>query len=328
MRDAAGNGVASAEVRWAPPGGAFEKRVSAGDDGSFTLLEVTPGEVVVRAGGGDNGIASERLTLAPGQNLDWNPLLARGDEVTGRVVLLESENALSGVLVELWSVSSSFLWCDATLTDADGRFALPNVPSGALELHVYASGVMNPPSAFPIRIVRPVFAPSDLGEIVLGVKDLLNGSLALTLLDPEGDPLPGAEVRAWQSSSGRGCFAGEPDEAGKLTLAGLPHGSYRVEAGGPFGWRDLGTLWFEEDVELAPERFAPAGFAHSSRRSPPPRHRPRSRCGARTPTSSLASTRASSVPRSWACARATTCCPPRPRRTGAARSRSRSGRAT
>jgi hypothetical protein len=177
------------------------------------------------------------------------------------VVLLAEENALSGVRVELWSVSPTFLWCDATITDDEGRFAIPNVPAGALELHVYASGVMNPRSTFPIRAVRAVFAPGDLGLIALDVDEIVASSLALTLLEPHGDPLPGAEVRVWQSSTGRGCFAGEPDETGKLVLQGLPHGAYRVEAGGPFGWRDLGTVWVDRDTELSPVRFAPASSA-------------------------------------------------------------------
>lgn len=259
VRDALGNPVSGAVLRWAVPSG--EKRVSSDETGAFELREVTAGEVVLRAGGGDRGRAHTEVTLAGGQDFTWNPVLERGDEVTGRVVLLEKANTLSGVLVELWSVSPSFLWCDSTLTDDDGRFAIPNVPPGALELHVYASGPMNPPSAFPIRIVRPVFAPGDLGDIVLSVNDLVTSSLALTVLDSHGDPLPGAEVRVWQNSSARGCFAGEPDEAGELTLAGLPHGSYRVEVGGPFGWRDLGTVWVEADMELPPERFAAAGFA-------------------------------------------------------------------
>jgi RNA polymerase sigma-70 factor (ECF subfamily) len=261
VRDAFGNPVPGAEIRWALPGGAFEKRVSSDEDGNFELLGVAPGEVVVRAGGGDLGRARANLTLAPDQDGTWNPVLERGDEVTGRVVLQEGARPLSGVLVELWSVSPTFLWCDSTLTDGDGRFAVPNVPSGALELHVYASGLMDPPSAFPIRVVRPVFAPGDVGDILLAAQDPVTSSLALTVLGPDSDPLPGSEVRVWQDSTGRGCFAGEPDETGKHALAGLPHGSYRVEVGGPFGWRELGTIWVDEDLELAPEHFAPAGLA-------------------------------------------------------------------
>jgi RNA polymerase sigma-70 factor (ECF subfamily) len=260
VRDAEGAPRQGVTVVWSAPD---RGRVSAvsGENGEYLLEEVRPGKGVVRAGGGDRGRARGDVTLAAEQELTWNPVLDRGDEVAGRVVLLESKNALSGVLIELWSTSSSFLWCDSTVTDDDCRFAIPNVPSGPLELFVYASGVMHPASSFPIRIVRPVFAPVELGEIVLDVNEIVSGSLSLTVLGPDGEPLPGAEVRVWQGSSGRGCFAGEPDDTGKLTLAGLPHGAYRVEAGGPFGWRDLGTVWFDEDVELPPERFAPAGFA-------------------------------------------------------------------
>jgi len=260
VRDALGNPVPNAELGWATPGAAFE-RVSSDENGAFELRGVTAGEVEVRAGGGDHGRARTLVKLAANEDLLWNPVLERGDEVTGRVALLHSGSAYPGVRVELWSVSPTFLWSDSTLTDGEGRFAIPNVPAGALELHVYASGRSRPPSAFPVRTVGPLFAPSDLGEIVLGEQDLETNSLALAVLDPHGDPLPGSEVRVWQDSTGRGCFAGEADEAGKHALAGLPRGSYRVEVGGPFGWHELGTIWVDEDLELAPERFAPAGLA-------------------------------------------------------------------
>jgi RNA polymerase sigma-70 factor (ECF subfamily) len=258
VRDALGNPLQGVGLAWTPHGGkGYNESAVTREDGAFLLEDIPPGAIVVRAGGGDHGRARSDVTLAAGEALEWNPVLDRGDEVTGRVVLREEANSLAGVLVELWSVSPTLLWCDATHTDDAGRFAIPNVPAGALELHVYASGVMNPRSAFPIRVVRSVFAPADV-QIVLDVGECGTSSLALTLLEPDGEALPGAEVRVWQSSTGRGSFAGEPDETGKLALDGLPHGAYRVEAGGPFGWRDLGTVWVDEDTELAPERFAPA----------------------------------------------------------------------
>jgi hypothetical protein len=273
VRDAHGNLVTGAVVCWARPGGAFEERTSTAEDGSFTLPDVAVGEVVVRAGGGDHGIASERLTLAPGQELAWNPALARGDEVTGRVCLFNARMGLARVLVELWSTSSSTLWCDATLTDEDGRFALPNVPPGTLALHVYASGSMNPPSAFPIRVVSPVLGTSDLGDILLAKDEVVTGSLAVTVLGPDGEPVPGAEVRVWQAATGRGVFASPSDEDGKLALAGLPVGSYRVEAGGPFGWRDLGSVWVDpwaEGVDLNEVRFPAPGLAQLGAELPSP----------------------------------------------------------
>jgi RNA polymerase sigma-70 factor (ECF subfamily) len=267
VRDARGAPAAGVRVAWR---GAGQTNGAAGDvnsdaDGAFVLENLPPGEVVLQAGGGDHGVARERLELASGEERPWNPLLERGDEVTGRVVLFVPEQPVAGVLVELWSVSSTSVWCDSTLTNEDGRFAIPNVPSGALELHVYASGNMNPPSTFPIRVVRPVFARSDVGDVVLQKDDVVLGSLELSVLDAEGARVPGAEVRVWQASTGRGAFAGEPDERGKLALAGLPGGPYRVEVGSPFGRRDLGTVWVdpwaERGLDLGEERVPAAGLA-------------------------------------------------------------------
>lgn len=278
VRDALGNPVPKAHLRWASTGRSQEEHLSglsallarrqwavAGDleqewtdeNGAFELSGVPAGEVELWAGGGDHGRARTRLTLAENQDFVRNPVLERGDEVTGRVTL-PGGDPFAGATVELWNVSPGFLWSDATRTDEKGRFALPNVPAGALELHVYTSG-SRAPSVFPVRISGPLFAPTDLGEIVLDAAELESSTLSLTVLDPDGNPLPGAEVRVWQEGTGRGFLAGEPDETGKHVLPGMPRGTYRVEVGGPFGWHDLGAVWVDGLMELPPYRFASAG---------------------------------------------------------------------
>ena len=257
VRDALGNPQKDVEIVCS--GAEYRERALSDENGAYLLENVPAGALVGRVGAGDRGRALTNVTLAAGEDLTWDPVLERGDEVAGRIVLARGENALSDVLVELWSVSPSFVWCDATLTGEDGRFSIPNVPAGALELHVYASGPMDPPSTLPVHVVRPLFAPAELGDVVLAVNEITSHTLALRVLAPNGEPLPGAQMRVW-SATGRGFFAAKPDDEGKLALAGLPQGNYRVEAGGPFGWRDLGMVWLAEDTELPPVRFARPGF--------------------------------------------------------------------
>jgi hypothetical protein len=257
VRDALGNALAGVELGWGPPGRTLTQSTTSDENGAFALTDIPAGEVRLRAGGGDQGRADERVTLGAGQEFAWNPLLERGDEVSGRV-LTADRKGLAGLRVELWSASSSYLWSDSTLTNEDGRFAIPNVPPGAYELHVYAA---EPASAFPVRVLRPVFAPADLGEIVLAPSELVRHTLKVAALDAQGAPMSGAELRVWQGASGRGALVATASDEGVLSLAGLPAGAYRVELGGAFGWRDLGTTWLEADLELGAERFAAPGLA-------------------------------------------------------------------
>ncbi len=258
VHDSAGHALEGVGVGWGLPGRAPTDWVHTDAQGAFLLENVTPGEVELWAGGGDHGRARTHLTLAAGEERGWNAVLERGDEVTGRV-LLASGDALAGLRVELWSVSPSFVWCDTTLTDDEGRFALPNVPGGALELLVWATGPVQPPSVFPVRVLAPVFGRSDVGEIVLTPRELATHALAAKLVDASGEGLVGGELRVWHETSGRGLFASAGDEPGTFRLAGLPAGVYRVEAGGPLGWRDLGRVWVDEQVELGSVRFANLG---------------------------------------------------------------------
>ncbi|MSR61811.1 MAG: sigma-70 family RNA polymerase sigma factor [Planctomycetes bacterium] len=257
VRDASGDALAGVEVGWGPPGRAYTQSAVSDESGVFALTDIPAGEVRLRAGGGDLGRAEERVTLVGDQDLAWNPLLERGDEVSGRVLSAEKKG-LVGLRVELWSASSSYLWSDSTLTNEDGRFAIPNVPSGAYELHVYS---MEPPSLLPLRVVRPVYARTELGELVLAPQETALHTLKVVALDPRGAPLAGAELRVWHADSGRGALVASADEQGALKVTGLSPGAYRLELGGPLGWRDLGTTWLEDDLELGAERFAAPGVA-------------------------------------------------------------------
>lgn len=258
VRDEAGNPLAGVLIGWGPPGCALGDWVHSDEHGAFEL-DVLPGDVELRAGGGDHGRASGRATLAAGAEHAWDAVLERGAEVKGRV-LSSSGDPLRDQRIELWSVSSASVWCDATRTDEHGRFAVPNVPGGALELLVYEAAPIGAPSSFPVHTLQSVFAGTDVGEIVLDAEVLRTHALSARLLDWRGEPLPGSELRVWHEASGAGRFALEIDTPGEFVLTGLPAGSYRVTAGGPLGWRDLGRVWVDgEDLDLGSERFAAPG---------------------------------------------------------------------
>jgi len=257
VRDSAGQPVAGALVAWGLPDQAPAGRTTSDASGAFLLEDLGAGELALQAGGGDHGRAATRLTLAEGDERAWDPVLERGAELRGRLVL-PGERPLAGARVELWRADSGSLWCDATHSGDDGRFALPNLPPGAFELHVTPAG-----QHLPARVVGAVFAGADLGTLELAPEELASRDVLLRPLDASDQPLPEAELRLRQLATGLVTLARAPDEAGAFLAPGLPAGAYRIELGSARAWRDLGTVWIdtagEGPLDLGRERVADPG---------------------------------------------------------------------
>lgn len=255
VRDPDGNLIANAEIGYGPPGQRLVATVTSDEQGVFELADVPSGEWRLRARGpGGEGRCDELLTLAAGDNASWNPLLERGHELTGRVLLPDGA-PLAASEIELWNTDGRQLYRAVARTNEDGRFAFAHLASGDYELHVRTED-----ARFPTRIVTPVLAPGDVGTLQLTPSEVARHKLVVALEDADGQPLSGGKVRLWHAASGRGLELDGLDENGQLTCDGLPRGFYRVEVGGALGWRDLGTSWIEADLDLGRVRFARPGL--------------------------------------------------------------------
>jgi hypothetical protein len=115
---------------------------------------------------------------------------------------------------------------------------------------------------FPVRIVAPVLAPGDVGTLQLTASEIARHALVVALEDADGERILDGKVRVWHDESGRGIELNGLDENGQLTCDGLPRGLYRVEVGGALGWRDLGTSWIEQDLDLGKVHFARPGLVN------------------------------------------------------------------
>jgi len=242
-------------VGWGPPGHALSTSVRTDDTGRFRL-PVSEGELEVHALGGRLGSAHRVHAFVAGEELLWNASLDPGSVVSGRVVL-PTGDPLEDVRVELVRRDAGLLWTDRRTTAEDGTFAFPEVPPGHYELQVFASGPIEPASRFPVRAIGPLRSGEELGDLVLEPRDLAVHALRLELRSGDHS-LADGEVRVWQTSTGRGIFAAAGEDGRFRVADGLPTGSYRVEAGGPLGWRDLGTLWIDRDQDLGFEAFPAA----------------------------------------------------------------------
>jgi protocatechuate 3,4-dioxygenase beta subunit len=193
-------------------------RVTTGADGRFELgsrlLHRKPGEptdagqpsqpvIVVRAEGfADFG---HQCFDACTSSYDAGDLqLVAGASIEGRVVDEHGQPlAAARVGADVESEQDCLppqdvsAWLHAVDTGADGRFVLPGLPTGAVRLHLAASGCTRLDTD-PVTVRAG--SAANCGDLVLPVGSLVAG----TVVDPQGKPRAGARVTSvWIPLGGR-----------------------------------------------------------------------------------------------------------------------------
>ncbi len=167
--------------------------------GEYTVGELKPGDYELRSSGVPLGRASASFALAAGQRHAWTARLDAGLVFAGR--LLDREGVpLANWVVEL-DAGPSRAHFDFAATDADGRFAISNVPEGFLRVLARPTWAAGKPavlvheriaaSAHEVELRAPILA-SDLGATV---------RLDATLHDLRG--VREAELRVLRTDSGQ-----------------------------------------------------------------------------------------------------------------------------
>lgn len=211
-------------------------RVRSRGDGSYRFEGLPPGDIELRAGGGDEGLVRVRVAVpAGGPPVRVDMPLEKGAVVRGRALGTDGE-PLAGYVVEFETRDGT--WADACTTRDDGAFELPNQPvaPGSLALTRSAGDV-------PVAFV-PHVTPGGFAEVLdLRACGPARGSLAVQVRAPES--VVGIEVRAWHTDSGRARVFARAGRNGFVTH-GLATGRYRVEIGSvPAGRLDLGEVWVD-----------------------------------------------------------------------------------
>ncbi|HEX7181544.1 MAG TPA: carboxypeptidase regulatory-like domain-containing protein [Thermoanaerobaculia bacterium] len=256
--DPSGRPVADARILVDPllPSG---PSVASAPDGRFRLDGLPPAAALALSARlehpgrppGPASTASPLSPLAPGEPRKGVRLvLVRGAMVFGAVVTVEgrTESEAAGARVRLQPLRAGSPAVEVT-TGRDGRFLLADLPAGRYRLDVRKAGL--PAPVLPEVVLPEPVRDLDLGRIVLprGV------TLAGVVTDPEGRPIPGAEVRA--TAIGRESAPEEPP--------------IRATTGDDGGFR-LGGLREGEPVDLRAEHpdYAPAEIAGVEAAPDPP----------------------------------------------------------
>lgn len=229
VRDLKGAPVAGALV-WSE-GDPGVSCVKAGADGGFQIRLPASGEAKLRAVGAGY-LLSDPKPAPRGQGPPLVLALAPAGSITGRVVDAAGQ-PLARVQIRAtpdpWEGGPSRSWA---WSRADGRFRLSRLPPGKLYEMAATRDGFAPASvkADALSSPKPVRIVLERGATVLGM-----------VLDPEGQPVPGAELDATLSRSNRVILG--------LSKVGEPAGKAVSDAAGSFAVSHLGIGRFDLRVK-------------------------------------------------------------------------------
>lgn len=268
VTSASGTPVDGALVAAYRPEDGFEASHSASTVGGVARLTVTAGEyrvAVVPPAGLDAPIAwwpdaPDRTTagpvpVPPGGEISLDVGLTTGGRLEGTVTTFDEElpageKPLEGATVLAFRPNDAWLGLAVTTTDADGEYAL-SVPGGEYLLlaippaglglpGMWFDGVTNRAAATLVPVTPGATARAD---IFVGGRPSIRG----WVVDPEGNPVPGAIVWAYRpTDSWVGSAATTTDADGLFVLRQLEwRETYKLRVVPPAG-SGLRTIWYQD----------------------------------------------------------------------------------
>ena len=272
VRDEAGQTLADAHVSTEGGGQMTLQFDFSDDEGRFTLRDLPLGRTDLNANRDGVGRAATTLTVEPGGQYTWDPVLGAGLLIRGRVVD-ERGAALAGMGINAVPQEGDQS-NHRTKTDAEGRFTLDNCADAPHRLEVDATAAASPFALTTLSGVRP--GPDEL-EIVVAA-GAASAFVVGRVDDERGAPLGGAKVFLSQSATQRALDARTEAASGAFRFGPLPAGRYALEVEAPDRpglsvpefelaageLRDLGTLAFERTGTLLVRATVPEGVDAAS----------------------------------------------------------------
>jgi len=233
-------------------------RITAGNDGRFTIPNMKPGDYLIAAtapgyvqryfGQTTDDMPEVSVNVAPGQSAQpIDVRLERAGSVGGRI-LSDAGEGLAGVEVELLRrtylpggtrpVAVAF-----AQTEGGGTYRFKSVTPGEYYVRAYASESIRPtrtdvprsyvatffPEATDVAFAQPVVLASgqELAGVDFGLTTSRRRSVSGQLVDPAGASLATARVHLMPHSTGpQEVIETLPDAAGKFRFSDVPAGDY------------------------------------------------------------------------------------------------------
>lgn len=234
-------------------------RITAGNDGGFTIPNMKPGDYLVAAtapgyvqryfGQTTDDMPEVSVNVTPGQSAQpIDVRLERAGSVGGRI-LSDAGEGLAGAEVEL--LRRSYLPGGSTRpvavafaqTEGGGTYRFKNVTPGEYYVRAYASQSIRPtrtdvprsyvatffPEATDVAFAQPVVLASgqELAGVDFGLTTSQRRSVSGQLVDPAGESFTTAGVHLMPHSTGpQEMLEARPDASGKFYFANVPAGEY------------------------------------------------------------------------------------------------------
>ncbi len=219
-----GHPVAGALI-WSQDTGEVQR---AAADGTYRIK--VPADQEVRLAVAARGFQAAEITASPAAP-PLRIVLQRSRIGFGHVVD-RAEKPVAGVRIVLRAAGPGAPRYGAA-TGPDGRFQVRDLPKGLYELTARGRGYA--PLTVPGLRVPPGSGATDLGTVILPAGVAVEGQV----VDPQGRPVPAAEVRLTAAGGSR-TGPGPGEESSSPALTG-PDGSFRIEDRRPGETVDLGV---------------------------------------------------------------------------------------
>jgi len=219
-----------------------------GEDGSFVMAGVDPGEYVVMAGEGARAPGLARAVVEEDADTDVRVVVNDGGFVTGRLVDPEGQPLAGRArVVSFEGLTLPGFASDRMSTEVrgDGRFALGPLPPGALQVRVAAAGYA---SKRLEAFVPEAGATVELGRVALDTGLTIRGRV----IDAEESGIEGAKVSATPESATLDPPAeATSDDGGAFVVRGLEEDAYELSVSAPgYATLRVGARAGDADVEL------------------------------------------------------------------------------
>lgn len=257
--DAQGQPAARAAVMVGQYGDFMSSYTRAGEDGSYEMTGVAPGELELKAELRQRGDASAKMRAAAGQEVTWDARLSMGGQITGKVL----DHYLKPL--EGWSVGANssepydHRWAR---TAADGTFTLTDCKG-----KLYVLEIRQPKSGghdVRFEAVRLKDVKPDQDPVVIEVPAAMHATswIEAVVVDASGKPVDGTTYSVWRTGSTNATINTPEAGTGKIRFGLLPPGVYRLSVSAP-GYPDYmspdRTLGSGETLDMGTITLAQGG---------------------------------------------------------------------
>lgn len=216
-------GVASSDP------GFFHETTDAG--GNYSIEAIPDEPFTIIAFTTDRGRVTSTQRGVPGEVVRWDPVIASGLTVSGRVV---DEN---GMPQPKCTIRASAMRLEyrgeftggETRTDTNGKFTISNCPEEEITVTVYGP----PNGAFPVKTVNRVLATA--GELIITIPGGTAATSAIRgkVLDSQNQPVLTADVRIQQAGKSGGLSGYLVKSDGTFEVSQIGAGKYYLSVNAP-----------------------------------------------------------------------------------------------